>query len=95
MRTATRPIKRSRWFRVIRIFLGLVLLGGFLFYLAYVLPFWGIPFNGSRHGRVPLIVPGLDPTLVTFKPHWAGARVRVILRVAVAERNIVLGGNIN
>ena len=28
-----------------------------LVYLVYVLPFWGIPFNQSRHGRVPLTPP--------------------------------------
>jgi alpha-D-xyloside xylohydrolase len=27
------------------------------FYFVYVLPFWGIPFNQSRHGRVPLTPP--------------------------------------
>src|SRR5678816_4714302 len=28
-----------------------------LVYFVYVLPFWGIPFNQSRHGRVPLTPP--------------------------------------
>jgi len=28
-----------------------------LFYLGVVYPFWGMPFNGSRHGRVPLTPP--------------------------------------
>ena len=27
------------------------------FYLVFILPFWGIPFNKSRHGRVPLTPP--------------------------------------
>ena len=26
-------------------------------YLLYILPFWGLPFNQSRHGRVPLTPP--------------------------------------
>src|SRR4051812_29677960 len=26
-------------------------------YFVYVLPFWGVPFNASRHGRVPLTPP--------------------------------------
>src|SRR5262249_31560072 len=34
-----------------------VLLVLLLIYLVYVLPFWGVPFNGSRHGRVPLTPP--------------------------------------
>jgi alpha-glucosidase (family GH31 glycosyl hydrolase) len=33
-----------------------LLLMAFL-YFVYILPFWGIPFNGSRHGRVPLTPP--------------------------------------
>jgi alpha-glucosidase (family GH31 glycosyl hydrolase) len=28
-----------------------------LIYFVYVLPFWGIPFNQSRHGRVPITPP--------------------------------------
>jgi alpha-glucosidase (family GH31 glycosyl hydrolase) len=28
-----------------------------LLYLTFILPFWGIPFNQSRHGRVPLTPP--------------------------------------
>ncbi|MBI3849888.1 MAG: glycoside hydrolase family 31 protein [Verrucomicrobia bacterium] len=37
-------------------FVLLFLLAGFVYFI-YVLPFWGIPFNGSRHGRVPLTPP--------------------------------------
>ena len=33
-----------------------MLLAAFL-YFVYILPFWGMPFNGSRHGRVPLTPP--------------------------------------
>ncbi len=48
---------RSRRYRVLRAALGLVLLFVGLFYLVFILPFWGIPFNQSRHGRVPLTPP--------------------------------------
>src|SRR3954471_9786289 len=49
--------RRSRAVRVLRwcLFFLLVLLA--VVYFTYVLPFWGIPFNGSRHGRVPLTPP--------------------------------------
>jgi len=30
---------------------------GLLVYFGFLLPFWGIPFNKSRHGRVPLTPP--------------------------------------
>src|SRR5215475_6330059 len=49
--------KRSWWFRL-GCALGLsalVLLA--LIYFIYLLPFWGIPFNASRHGRPPLTPP--------------------------------------
>lgn len=36
---------------LLALFLALVL------YLGFVLPFWGIPFNKARHGRVPLTPP--------------------------------------
>ena len=49
--------KRSRLFRVFRILLLLALFCGLLLYLVFILPFWGIPFNQSRHGRVPLTPP--------------------------------------
>ena len=45
--------RRWRW-RIGLPAFALVILG---FYLLYLLPFWGIPFNGSRHGRVPLTPP--------------------------------------
>src|SRR6188768_3168087 len=49
--------KRGIWFRVVRglvvVFLGLAV----LIYFVFLLPFWGIPFNQSRHGRVPLTPP--------------------------------------
>jgi alpha-glucosidase (family GH31 glycosyl hydrolase) len=50
-------MKRSLLLRLFRAFgLLLLLLTAFL-YFVYILPFWGIPFNGSRHGRVPLTPP--------------------------------------
>ena len=55
----TVPIKKKRGliFRMGRVLLVLVLLLVALIYFVYVLPFWGIPFNQSRHGRVPLTPP--------------------------------------
>ena len=49
--------KRNRWLRVLKVLLGLALLGGTLLYFGFLLPFWGLPFNQSRHGRVPLTPP--------------------------------------
>ena len=47
----------GRLFRVLRALALLGLVCVLLFYLVFVLPFWGIPFNQSRHGRVPLTPP--------------------------------------
>ena len=44
-------------FRLARMLVVVVLLCVLLFYLVFILPFWGIPFNQSRHGRVPLTPP--------------------------------------
>src|SRR5258708_27274809 len=49
--------KRGWWFRVFQVLLVLFLLMACFVYFVYILPFWGIPFNGSRHGRVPLTPP--------------------------------------
>jgi alpha-D-xyloside xylohydrolase len=49
--------KRGRPFRICRALLVLLLVLVALIYFVYVLPFWGIPFNQSRHGRVPLTPP--------------------------------------
>ena len=56
---ANAPGKKKRgWlFRVCRALLVLLLALVALIYFVYVLPFWGIPFNQSRHGRVPLTPP--------------------------------------
>ena len=55
--TTTAKRKRSLLFRLCRALLGLLLLLVVLLYFVYVLPFWGVPFNQSRHGRVPLTPP--------------------------------------
>ncbi len=57
--TANSPDKKKRGFlfRALRALLVLLLLLVVLVYFVYVLPFWGIPFNHSRHGRVPLTPP--------------------------------------
>jgi len=57
MTTEVTKKKRSLLFRIFRALLVLVLLLVAFVYFVYVLPFWGIPFNGSRHGRVPLTPP--------------------------------------
>jgi alpha-D-xyloside xylohydrolase len=49
--------KRGLVFRVTRALLGLFLVLVVLIYFLYVLPFWGVPFNQPRHGRVPLTPP--------------------------------------
>ena len=56
---ADTPEKRKRsWaFRIARAVCVLLLLLVTLIYFVYVLPFWGIPFSQSRHGRVPLTPP--------------------------------------
>src|ERR1051325_3020486 len=56
--TPSATAKRRRLVsRVVKGLLLLVLLMVCLIYFLYVLPFWGIPFNKSRHGRVPLTPP--------------------------------------
>src|SRR3972149_3831686 len=45
------PRKRRRWPKVLLLFLLLIVA---LLYFYFVLPFWGIPFNYQRHGRVPV-----------------------------------------
>jgi alpha-glucosidase (family GH31 glycosyl hydrolase) len=57
MTTEPNPKKPKRSFRVLKVLLVLALLGVALIYFVYLLPFWGIPFNQSRHGRVPLTPP--------------------------------------
>ncbi len=50
--------KKRRWlFRLIQFFAIAIVLLLAAIYFIYVLPFWGIPFNKSRHGRVPITPP--------------------------------------
>jgi alpha-D-xyloside xylohydrolase len=49
--------KRGWFFRIFKLFAILLLLLLILVYLVYILPFWGIPFNHSRHGRAPITPP--------------------------------------
>ncbi|HEY9172412.1 MAG TPA: TIM-barrel domain-containing protein [Verrucomicrobiae bacterium] len=57
MANATGKAKRGWRFRLCRGLLAWLLLFAALFYFVYLLPFWGVPFNQSRHGRVPLTPP--------------------------------------
>ena len=57
MAIAPEPKKPRPLFRVFGVLALAALLGGLLLYLVFILPFWGIPFNQSRHGRVPLTPP--------------------------------------
>lgn len=57
MTTAPGKKKRSRLFRIFRVLIVLLVLLAAFIYFVYLLPFWGIPFNQSRHGRVPLTPP--------------------------------------
>ena len=57
MANTTERKKRSWPFRIARAIGVLLLVLVALIYFIYVLPFWGIPFNQSRHGRVPLTPP--------------------------------------
>ena len=47
------PTMKRRW----KILAGVAGAIGLLLYCGVILPFWGMPFNGSRHGRVPLTPP--------------------------------------
>ena len=54
----TAPSRRRRAWLIAAKVAGLAGLGfGLLLYFGFVLPFWGIPFNAQRHGRVPLTPP--------------------------------------
>ncbi len=57
MATVPNKPKRGWLFRLVRAGVVALLLVAALIYFVYVLPFWGIPFNASRHGRVPLTPP--------------------------------------
>ncbi len=46
--------KRGCGFRLFQIFVLMVLIVAATLYFYWVLPFWGMPFSGSRHGNPPL-----------------------------------------
>lgn len=71
--------KRSLTFRLIRGLLLFLLLLITVIYFVYVLPFWGIPFNQSRHGRVPLTPPWALECWVWEDDHNNGAFVNELL----------------
>jgi len=71
--------KRKLWFRIVRAAVILFLLLVALIYFVYVLPFWGIPFNQSRHGRVPLTPPWALECWVWEDDHNTGAFVTELL----------------
>ncbi len=74
---------RARWRR--RVELGAKLLLAtitgllLLVYLVYLRPFWGIPFNDSRHGRVPLTPPWALECWLWEDDANTAARVRELL----------------
>lgn len=49
-----RSEKPTRKRRILRLFLAFILLLLLVPYFYFVLPFWGVPFNFQRHGRVPV-----------------------------------------
>ena len=49
--------RRGRLCRTLQILLAVLLVVAAFIYFVFLLPFWGIPFNQSRHGRVPLTPP--------------------------------------
>lgn len=55
------PPPGTKWRRRValslKLLLALLALLVLLVYLVFIRPFWGIPFNASRHGRVPLTPP--------------------------------------
>ncbi len=57
MENSARNKRCGRCRRIWRILLAGLLIVAALVYFAFLLPFWGIPFNQSRHGRVPLTPP--------------------------------------
>ncbi len=57
MASAPEAKKPGRAFRALKVLVLLGLICVLLLYLIFILPFWGIPFNQSRHGRVPLTPP--------------------------------------
>src|SRR6266705_2234484 len=79
MADARAKSKRSRWLRILRgvvVFLFLLIA---VIYFVYVLPFWGVPFNQSRHGRVPLTPPWALECWLWEDDHNSAAFVKELL----------------
>jgi alpha-glucosidase (family GH31 glycosyl hydrolase) len=49
--------KRGCLLRILKMLLCFVAFAGVVAYFLFILPFWGVPFNQSRHDRVPLTPP--------------------------------------
>jgi alpha-glucosidase (family GH31 glycosyl hydrolase) len=77
----TKPATRKRkWpHRVLKVSGGIALAGALLIYVGFVFPFWGIPFNQSRHGRVPLTPPWALECWVWEDDSNTAARVKELL----------------
>ena len=71
--------KKKLWFRIVRVLVILFLLLVTLIYFIYILPFWGIPFNQSRHGRVPLTPPWALECWLWEDDHNTAAYVKELL----------------
>jgi alpha-glucosidase (family GH31 glycosyl hydrolase) len=70
---------RSLAARILRWAATILLVLIVLVYFLYVLPFWGIPFNGSRHGRVPLTAPWALECWIWEDDHNTDASVRELV----------------
>src|SRR4051812_44294472 len=82
--------KRSRLFRSLRLAgIPFLLLLGVVYFL-YVLPFWGIPFNKSRHGPVPLTPPWALECWLWEDDHNSEAYLRELVRGYV-EHDLPVG----
>jgi alpha-glucosidase (family GH31 glycosyl hydrolase) len=57
MANRERPGRRRGRHPLLKAAALVLVLGSALVYFGFVLPFWGIPFNHGRHGRVPLTPP--------------------------------------
>ncbi len=79
MATAPGKRKRSRAFRVVRAMLAGFTLSVALIYFVYVLPFWGVPFNQSRRGPVPLTPPWALECWLWEDDHNNGTFVKELL----------------
>jgi alpha-glucosidase (family GH31 glycosyl hydrolase) len=83
--------KRPLWKRVAKVLIGLffvsLLLLGLLLYFGFVLPFWGVPFNSSRHTQVPITPPWALECWLWEDDHNTAERVDELL-AGYAEHDI-------